>query len=81
MFESEEKIYILCIDTLGQEKVYTEEEKNYILKIAKLIRDWQKEHRKGNPAIEDLRCLSEVHGCLHRKQWGIIGIAHEYWAH
>ena len=38
-FKKEEKIYILCLDTLGQEKLYNEEERNYILKIAKLIRD------------------------------------------
>ena len=38
-FDKEEKIYILSIDTMGQEKVYNEEEKKYILKIAKLIRD------------------------------------------
>ncbi|MCQ2820262.1 MAG: hypothetical protein MJ252_23600, partial [archaeon] len=38
-FEKEEKIYIIGIDTLGQDRSFTEEEKKYILDVAKLIRN------------------------------------------
>ena len=38
-FEKVEQIYILSIDTMGQEKVYNDDEKKYILDIAKLIKN------------------------------------------
>ena len=38
-FDKVEQIYILSIDTMGQEKVYNDEEKKYILDIAKLIKN------------------------------------------
>lgn len=38
-FTKEEKKIILCLDTLGQDRVFTENERKYILKVAKGIRD------------------------------------------
>ena len=35
----ERRKYMYYVQILGQEKVYNEEEKNFILKIVKLIRD------------------------------------------
>ena len=45
-FEKVEQIYILSIDTMGQEKVFNEEEKKYILDIAKLIKNSMENHEK-----------------------------------
>ena len=41
-----EQVYVLSIDTMGQEKVFNEEEKKYILDIAKLIRNSMENHEK-----------------------------------
>ena len=38
-FNKEEKIYVLSIDTLGQDRMFNEEEMKYIYDTAKLIRD------------------------------------------
>ena len=38
-FDKEEKVYILSIDTLGQDRVFTEEEMKYILDTAKLLKN------------------------------------------
>ena len=45
-FDKVEQIYVLSIDTMGQEKVFNEEEKKYILDIAKLIRNSMENHEK-----------------------------------
>ena len=45
-FEKVEQIYVLSIDTMGQEKVFNEEEKKYILDIAKLIKNSMENHEK-----------------------------------
>ena len=46
-FEKVEQIYVLSIDTMGQEKVFNEEEKKYILDIAKLIKNSMENHEKA----------------------------------
>ena len=46
-FDKVEQIYILSIDTMGQEKVYNDEEKKYILDIAKLIKNSMENHEKN----------------------------------
>ena len=45
-FEKVEQVYVLSIDTMGQEKVFNEEEKKYILDIAKLIKNSMENHEK-----------------------------------
>ena len=45
-FDKVEQVYVLSIDTMGQEKVFNEEEKKYILDIAKLIRNSMENHEK-----------------------------------
>ena len=45
-FDKVEQVYILSIDTMGQEKVFNEEEKKYILDIAKLIKNSMENHEK-----------------------------------
>jgi len=45
-FDKVEQIYVLSIDTMGQEKVFNEEEKKYILDIAKLLRNSMENHEK-----------------------------------
>ena len=45
-FDKVEQIYVLSIDTMGQEKVFNDEEKKYILDIAKLIKDSMENHEK-----------------------------------
>jgi len=46
-FDKVEQVYILSIDTMGQEKVFNEEEKKYILDIAKLIKNSMENHEKA----------------------------------
>ena len=46
-FEKVEQIYVLSIDTMGQEKVFNEEEKKYILDIAKLIKNSMENREKA----------------------------------